>query len=530
MPTPTPEVRPNSIAGIYEAASGDRDVYLTRAREAAKLTIPSLMLPEGSTGATDQYQPYQSVGSRGVKNLAAKLLLALFPPNQPFFRMAVDEFVLEDLSKNDADVKDTILTGLAKMEGTTQTYIEQEAIRVTLVEAILQLLVAGNVLLYVPTDGGSRIYPLTQYVVFRSPHGPALRIVIKEVVAKETLTEDQLSLLEDSTVAEEDPAKNHRNTIPLYTNIERRGEDGSWKVEQEINGKIVPGSTGSYPKDKCAYIPLRFRKIDGEDYGRGFVEEMIGDLRTLEGLNMAMVEGAAAMSKVLLLVNPNGLTSKKTISDSDNLSVRDGVAEDVTVLKVDKLSDFRFAFELAKQVEDRLSFSFLLNSAVRRNGERVTAEEIRFVAGELEDGLGGVYSLLSQEMQIPLVHRLLHLLTRKKKLPSLPKDSVKPEIVAGLEALGRSHELNKLDRFLESIEPEDRRAFLHMDRVYRKRAIAAGIDQDILKTQDELQAEQQNAMMSQLAEKALPNAVTQIGSGMREGYQQQNAPATPPPA
>jgi hypothetical protein len=300
-------------------------------------------------------------------------------------------------------------------------------------------------------------------------------------------------------------------------------------VEQEINGHIVPGSQGTYPKDKCAYIPLRFRKIDGEDYGRGFTEENLGDLRTLEGLSMAMVEGAAAMSKVLLLVNPNGVTSKKTISDSDNLAVRDGSADDVTVLKVDKLSDFRFAFELASKIEERLSFSFLLNSAVRRNAERLTAEEIRYVAGELEDGLAGGYSLLSQELQIPLVNRILHLLTRKNKLPNLPKNSAKPEIVAGLEALGRSHELNKLDRFLEPIDPEDRRAFLHMDRVYRKRAIAAGIDEDILKTQDELQAEQQNAQMSQLAEKGLPNAVTQIGSGIREANQQQQ-PSPPPSA
>lgn len=48
----------------------------------------------------------------------------------------------------------------------------------------------------------------------------------------------------------------------------------------------------------------------------------------------------------------------------------------------------------------------LLNSAVQRNGERVTAEEIRYVAGELEDTLGGVYSLLSQELQLSLIRRV----------------------------------------------------------------------------------------------------------------------------
>ncbi|WP_416142518.1 portal protein [Escherichia coli] len=47
------------------------------------------------------------------------------------------------------------------------------------------------------------------------------------------------------------------------------------------------------------------------------------------------------------------------------------------------------------------------NSAVQRTGERVTAEEIRYVASELEDTLGGVYSILSQELQLPLVRVLL---------------------------------------------------------------------------------------------------------------------------
>ena len=42
-----------------------------------------------------------------------------------------------------------------------------------------------------------------------------------------------------------------------------------------------------------------------------------------------------------------------------------------------------------------------------RSAERVTAEEVRYMAQELETALGGVYSILSQEFQYPFVNLLL---------------------------------------------------------------------------------------------------------------------------
>ena len=82
------------------------------------------MLPQGSTSTTEQHTPYQSVGSRGVKNLASKLLLALMPPNTPFFKLSIDEFVLEELGGND-EARGEFLEALRKMEDSVQTYLEQ---------------------------------------------------------------------------------------------------------------------------------------------------------------------------------------------------------------------------------------------------------------------------------------------------------------------------------------------------------------------------------------------------------------------
>ena len=58
-------------------------------------------------------------------------------------------------------------------------------------------------------------------------------------------------------------------------------------------------------------------RVDGEDYGRSYVEEYLGDLVSLEGLTKAIVEGASASAKTLFMVSPNGTTRAKALAESE---------------------------------------------------------------------------------------------------------------------------------------------------------------------------------------------------------------------
>ena len=129
-----------SASGRYEKLAADRDSYLDRARECAELTIPSLLPYEGFTYSNDLYQPYQSVGSRGVNNLASKLLLLLFPPNSPFFRLAIDSKTKKEL-ENQAGLKTQIEETLANIEREIQAEVESSALRVPIYEALKHLIV-----------------------------------------------------------------------------------------------------------------------------------------------------------------------------------------------------------------------------------------------------------------------------------------------------------------------------------------------------------------------------------------------------
>ena len=508
--TPSEEV--GYAQGMYANLESERSSFLDRARSASEITIPSLLVNEGHSSSTILHTPYQSIGAEGVNNLSSKLLLSLIPPNAPFFRLVIDDAELEELVANQrGEVEET----LSKIERMVQQEIEVRALRVPISEALKQLIVAGNVLVYLPENQQMRVFKLDRYVVKRDSMGNVLKIVVKETMSPLSLPEKAKHL-----VSETDEDEIPKTSIDLYTCVKWTGRN--WKIHQEIEGQIVPGSEGSFPKNKNPFIALRFTHIDGEDYGRGFVEEYIGDLKSLETLTKAIVEGASAAAKILFLVRPNGTTRIKTLADSPNGAIVVGDAQDVSTLQLQKSADFRVAQETIRTLSERLSRVFLMNSSVRRQAERVTAEEIRIAYQELEIALGGVYSILSQEFQLPLVQLIMNKMKKEKKLPPFPDESLKPMVITGVEALGRGQDLNELAGFLQHLAPlgpDTVMRELNINEYINRLAASLGIEskglikseeqkqQEAQAQQQQMQEMQERQMMLSVADKVVPEAV-----------------------
>jgi hypothetical protein len=480
-----------SVAHRYSQLEAEREVFLSRGRKSAELTIPSLLPKAGHTSSSDFPTPFQAVGARGVNNLASKLLLALLPPNSPFFRLSIDEATQALIAQNKRGAMEK---GLAKIERTAMQEIETSAMRVPTYEALRQLIVAGNALMYVPPAGGIRVFRLDRFVVKRDAMGNVLEIATKESVSPQMLPQAAKALLTD-------PNDKGQRNLDLYTYCYL--ENGFWNMLQEVDGKVVPDSMGKVPVDKCPFIPLRFIRVDGEDYGRGYIEEYFGDLSSLEALSQAIVEGSAAAAKILFLVRPNGTTKMKVLADAPNGAFVQGNKDDVTVLQLEKQADLRIAQETAKSIAERLAFAFLLNTSVQRDAERVTAEEVRYMAQELESALGGVYSILSQELQLPLIANVLSRLEMQGKMPMMPKGTLKPQIITGMEALGRGQDLNKLAtflKFLQPLSPDIIAQELNIGDYIDRLGASLGIDTDgLIKTPEQKMAEQQAAMARQNA-------------------------------
>ena len=510
----------------YEALKADRQPYLDRARKCAELTLPSLFPDEAATGATSFPTPYQSVGAKGVNSLASRLLMTQLPTNAPFFRLKISDFDYRVLGTEDKRAK--LDEALALVERTVVDEIEAQALRVPLYDSLRHILTAGNSLLTVKPEGGARVFRLDRYVVKRDPMDNLIEAITHETVAPSSLPKQILSALQetaDATGSEELTALSTQKTLDLYTHLRRTGN--GWESYQEVLGRVIPESRRTYPADKCPWLPLRFSRVLGESYGRGLVEEYYGDLRSLETLTKAIVQGSAAAAKILLLVRPNGSTKIREVKEAPNGGVISGDANDVSVLQLNKYADFRVAKDMMAELEQRLAAAFLMHSSIQRNGERVTAEEIRFMAQELEGALGGLYSVLAQELQAPLVRLILNNLERRKKIPSMPSDKVKPQIITGIEALGRGAELTKLQQFMALLQPfgpEVLAREMNLSDYISRVGANLGIDTAGLIKSDQQKAQEQQALQQQQMQQGMMDmagkAAPQIAKGMMDGQGQ----------
>jgi hypothetical protein len=512
---------PTSLKGEYERLASERSPYLTRARDASKLTVPTLIPPEGRTASGKLRSGYSNFGARCVNSLSSKLLLAVLPARQAFFRFEVEDRLLEQLGGK--EMRSEVDKALASMEDVVQTDIETTPTRTPVGEAIKHLLVAGNVLIYMLPEGGVRTYPLHSYVCMRDESGTVLRLVAEDKVSPLTLPDTVRGPVMTRLAERQSPDK----TVCIYTGVFRNGNH--WKVWQEVEGIEIPESRGTYPIDASPWLPLRWTPVDGESYGRSMVEDYLGYFTSLEALTAALVKGTAIAAKVVYMRNPAGTAKARDLTRSETGDVIDGKADDVHALQSEKRADFQTCREMINDLKEELAYAFAMNQAIQRNAERVTAEEIRFMAQELDSLLGGNYSTISLEFQLPFLRRKMLELQRAGKLPALPQKALRPVIVTGLDALGRGAELENLKAFVKDVVdlggPDALKTYLAFDDLLKRLSTARGIKAEGLVKPPEVVAQEQQAQTLQgLVERLGPNAVTQLGQLTGKGMEQPTQP------
>ena len=490
----------------YTQLTRGRSQFLDTAVECSRLTLPYLIQEDLSSRPTHQklHTPWQSVGAKSVVNLAAKLMLALIPPQTSFFKLQIRDDKLG--VEFPPEVRSELDLSFAKMERMIMDHINASSDRVVVHQALKHLIVSGNALIFMDKKG-LKNYPLNRYVVNRDGNGNVCEIVTKELISRKMLEAD-LPVPLPNPPGDDGKTGSDDQDVEVYTYV-KYDKNGRWTWHQEAFDNILPGSRSTAPKNASPWLVLRFNTVDGEDYGRGRVEEFLGDIRSLEGLSQALVEGSAAAAKVVFLVSPSSSTKPQTIAQAGNGAIVQGRPDDVAVIQVGKTADFRTAAEQAGTLERRISDAFLVLQI--RQSERTTAEEVRLTQMELEQQLGGLFSLLTVEFLIPYLNRTLHILQRSNQIPKLPKDLVRPQIVAGVNALGRGQDQQSLIQFITTIAqtlgPEVIGQHLNPGEYIKRLAASQGIDiLNLVKSEEQLaqerQQQQQMAQQQALLEQA----------------------------
>lgn len=506
----------------YDHLTSSRNHFLDIAVECSELTLPYLIQrDELRSSHKTLRQPWQSVGSKAVVTLASKLMLALLPPQTSFFKLQIRDDKLG--TELPAEIRSELDLSFAKMERMVMDSIASSSDRVAVHQAIKHLVVGGNALMFMGKDG-IKHYPLNRYVVERDGNGNVIEIVTKELINKQLLPREFQELHKEQSVGQR--YGSNIDDVEIYTHVKL--DNNRWVWHQEAFDKVIPKTDGKSPKEANPWLVLRFNSVDGENYGRGRVEEFLGDLKSLNALSQAMVEGSASAAKVVFVVSPSSTTKPQTIAQAGNGAIVQGRPEDIGVIQVGKTADFSTALQMMQTLERRILEAFLVLTV--RQSERTTAEEVRLTQLELEQQLGGLFSLLTVEFLVPYLNRKLLVLSRSGQLPKYPKDLVAPTIIAGINALGRGQDRESLTAFISTIAqtlgPEALMTFINADEAIKRLAAAQGIDVlNLVKSVEDRQAEDDAAAQQEQEMMALQQAPQMMKAPIVDPSKNPNAEA-----
>lgn len=487
----------------YAALQPAREPFLRRARRCAEQTIPALLPPQGHSPTADLPNPGSSLGARGVTHLANKLMMAMYPPGRKSFLLTVPPSVLAE--SPDGTLPPDMENALAKLEDTLAEKIEQIRWRSHTGVMMQHLLIAGNAVEQMLDDGRLKLFRLDQFVLVRDPSGEPIELVIHEQMYRASLPEDLLQLLRDSDPVEKPQTESTK--VDLYTWAVRQN-DGTWKIHQELNDIVVPGSEGIY--EISPFNVATWHLVVGEDYARSYVDDLLDDLIAHNELQQALLDGAAMASRNITMVRPNasgGLNLKRRLDRARNGETIVGNPEDVAMLRYDNVNGLQVTEASSDRLRRDLGAAFLLNSAMTRDAERVTAYELRKLAEELEGALGGVYSSLADSVQLARIRRLMFLMKKHKEFPDVPDELLQPVVMTGLEALGREQDVVKVQTAIQLTQavPPDAQVYIDWKSLLTK--AFNGLDlPDSVRTEEEASQIRQQQMAASVGVDVASNA------------------------
>ncbi|ASL24415.1 putative head to tail connector [Alteromonas phage vB_AspP-H4/4] len=497
------------LKGEFAGGCADREEVLTKAERYAGWTLPMIFPDDPLEESEEMQNDFQSVGAQSVNNLSNKIMMALFQPAKPFFRMTLAKAQEEQLL-NSGMSKANIDAALAESEREAMRELEKAGARVALIDIIVQLIITGNSMLYMPPDDDVTVYSMRDYTIKRDLRGNPTKIIIKETKTVDSLGDDLAAVAHSAGYSETDE-------VALYTGIVKtRDRYMVWQEMEDIC--YCHKRVGYYTKDTLPWIPLTWQLARGKNYGTGLVEQYSGDFSLLSTFAEAMVDYATVVTDVKNLVNPTGMTDVRALTEAPSGAYVQGREQDIFAYTASKDMGQASAFlnERFDSVARRVASAFLLNSQVTRDAERVTAEEIRMQAHELESSLGGVYSRLASELQLPLAKRLM------RKIDPAFKN-VEPTIVTGFDSLSRNSELDNIRALIQDLAgvanlPDAAAAWIDMGNLIAMLGAGHGVEYSKFLKDAQKVAEEGKARMQAQAQAAGMEA-----QAVAQGQGQQNA-------
>jgi len=509
------------IAGEYAQLATARESYLQSARDCSALCKPWFLPPSGYSEGSPLPRNFQSVGSRGLTSLEGRMLTSLYPVGTPWFKQELAPEVRNAPDNIPAQVQtteqllflqDLTLHSLLESTGFNASDPRISGFRTAKRRSLTSTLMLGDSLERFNDDFTISVFRRDRYCVLRDSEGRVLQIVTCERLDPLTLTPAQIEScgLKPEDIKAQSPRDRMRD---LYTRVSWEPMTQRWAISQECNGHVY----NELEETVTPYIDVPFELAPEEHYGRGFIEQNLGELSTINELRKRIIDWAGLASKATPVIGQNSLVKESDLTLPSGVPIRanvqGGQVQDIAWLNTQKLNDLAFVSADVEKREAKLEAAMLIVAA--RDSERTTAFEISEVTiKELEGALGGFYAPIADRQQIPTLRRLIHVANKKNKVAALPKGATAPQVLTGIAALTNLRKAQNIRSMIEdaallgdeSLARIDKAVVLNVMARYRNIW-----EPGIIKSDEQIAREQQAAMKAQAQMQAAEQAIGTAG-------------------
>jgi hypothetical protein len=491
-----------SLAGHWQQLNGQKGDLLDRSEQYARWTVPSIF-PTDDNARTDTPEESEkgnvAIGARLVNHLSHRIVDTMFPNDKPFFAVTLTpEAKRKFFADAQPEEKEALDEGLIEAENAAMRELNLTSYRPVAVNAVSLQIVTGNALIYRTPEGDRVVYSIRDYCVSREISGKVREVMLRDCKTFGMLSEELQSQIEAATTRKGKSFK-HDTPVELYTYY--WFESGKWYMRQAIDEVEIAEAQTSYKIADFPCLVLAWNLGRGDHYGRGLVEDYAVSFHNIDVMTEAMIDLIGVAADIKFLVNDMSSFDVDAWNNAKRGEYVPGKEGDITVPTFKFAVEVQFISDAIAKLERELAQAFLLSSAGVRDAERVTAEEIRFFAREIESAFGGLYSRLALDWQRKEAEYLLSQIDFQTYLTS-GDEAFETSVVTGLESLSREGKLDALRiaiadlQMLDTVPQEIRAAFNPLKFaafIFRNRGVEA---EDFLFTQQEMQANQE----AQLAE------------------------------
>jgi len=247
------------------------------------------------------------------------------------------------------------------------------------------------------------------------------------------------------------------------------------------------------------FVVPRYLKASNEIYGRSPAMTALPDVKMLNEMSKTTIKAAQKQVDPPLLVPDDGfLLPVRTVPGGLNF-YRSGTRDRIEPLNIG--ANNPLGLNMEEQRRDSIRAVFYVNQLMMQQGPQMTATEVIQRNEEKMRLLGPVLGRLQSELLKPLIDRVFAILLRNNMLPQAPEflsgRDIEIEYVSPLAKAQKSSELQSIMRAIEILGSLANVApvfdYVNFDNLVKHLADIVGVPQKILKSQNEVNAEREQA-------------------------------------